>query len=97
MQSSTFPQLSKKGSWADEATYSHADVASIIEYARVRAVRVMPEFGKMRSSLWNGFQRFHEIILWTEVPAHSGWGWGEPSVVACPLWDVGDMTHGDIQ
>ena len=32
-----------------------------------------------------------------EVPAHSGWGWGEPSVVACPLWDVGDMTHGDIQ
>ena len=31
------------------------------------------------------------------VPAHSGWGWGEPSVVACPLWDVGDMAHGDIQ
>ena len=76
MQSSTFPQLSSKGSWANEATYSHADVASIIEYARVRAVRIMPEF---------------------EVPAHSGWGWGEPSVVACPLWDVGDMTHGDIQ
>ena len=42
MQSSTFPQLSSKGSWADEATYSHADVASIIEYARVRAVRERP-------------------------------------------------------
>lgn len=60
-----FPELSGKGSYSDEATYSHADVARVIEYARVRAVRVMPEF---------------------EVPAHSGWGYGRPSVVACPLW-----------
>jgi hypothetical protein len=47
MTSQRFPELSGRGSYAPEATYTHVDVAKVIEYARVRAVRVMP--GEPRS------------------------------------------------
>jgi hexosaminidase len=44
--------LRGQGSYADEAVYSHADVARVVEYARVRAVRVMPEFEVPAHSGW---------------------------------------------
>ena len=46
MQSTTFPTLSGLGAYADRraATYSPADVQGIVEYARLRGVRVVPEF-----------------------------------------------------
>ncbi|XP_072161978.1 chitooligosaccharidolytic beta-N-acetylglucosaminidase-like [Bemisia tabaci] len=43
MQSVAFPQLTKYGSYSPEKVYSHDDIQSIIEYAKVRGIRVIPE------------------------------------------------------
>lgn len=42
--SDTFPQLAAKGAYAPKAQYSPADMKSLVEYARLRGVRVMPEW-----------------------------------------------------
>ncbi|XP_067622184.1 beta-hexosaminidase subunit beta-like [Eurosta solidaginis] len=42
--SSTFPELSAKGAYRPELTYSKAEVKEIVEYARVRGIRVVAEF-----------------------------------------------------
>ena len=44
-ESETFPQLSRKGSYhASTHVYKAKDIGDIIEYARLRAVRIIPEF-----------------------------------------------------
>lgn len=42
-ESIKFPELTK-GAYHDSMIYSQKDVAKIIEYARMRGIRVMPEF-----------------------------------------------------
>ncbi|XP_068722896.1 beta-hexosaminidase subunit beta-like [Montipora capricornis] len=43
--SETFPQLSGEGAWNNKThIYSKDDVAKILEYARLRGIRVVPEF-----------------------------------------------------
>ncbi|KAK3919046.1 Beta-hexosaminidase subunit beta [Frankliniella fusca] len=43
-QSSLFPELSEKGAYDPSMTYSPKDVADVIQYARLRGIRVLPEF-----------------------------------------------------
>ncbi|ORX70003.1 glycoside hydrolase family 20 protein [Linderina pennispora] len=44
VESKTFPELQKKGAYAADMTYSYADVKRIIQYAKERGIRVIPEF-----------------------------------------------------
>lgn len=43
-ESQTFPDLSGKGSYHPSLTYTPEDVRDIIEFARVRGIRIIPEF-----------------------------------------------------
>jgi len=43
-ESITFPELSAKGAYSQEHVYKKSDVAEIIEAARLRGIRVIPEF-----------------------------------------------------
>jgi len=43
MQSKTYPKL-WDGSWSTKERYTQADIASIVEYARVRGIGVIVEF-----------------------------------------------------
>uniref|UniRef100_K7G3Y5 Beta-hexosaminidase n=1 Tax=Pelodiscus sinensis TaxID=13735 RepID=K7G3Y5_PELSI len=43
-QSTTFPELSGKGSYFYNHVYTPTDVRLVIEYARLRGIRVIPEF-----------------------------------------------------
>ena len=38
------PELARYGAYSPEKTYSAKDVADLVNYARVRGVKVMPEF-----------------------------------------------------
>ncbi|XP_045141263.1 beta-hexosaminidase subunit beta [Echinops telfairi] len=43
-QSITFPELSKKGSYSLSHVYTPNDVRKVLEHARLRGIRVVPEF-----------------------------------------------------
>ncbi|KAJ2617710.1 Glucosamine-6-phosphate isomerase (Glucosamine-6-phosphate deaminase) (GNPDA) (GlcN6P deaminase) [Coemansia sp. RSA 1365] len=44
VESKTYPDLQKNGAYAADMQYSYADVEDIIQYAKERGIRVIPEF-----------------------------------------------------
>eukprot|EP00658_Telonema_sp_P-2_P012592 TRINITY_DN14793_c0_g1_i4.p1 TRINITY_DN14793_c0_g1~~TRINITY_DN14793_c0_g1_i4.p1 ORF type:complete len:507 (+),score=93.20 TRINITY_DN14793_c0_g1_i4:154-1674(+) len=50
--STKFPQLAEKGAFSKEAIYSPDDMRSVVEYARLRGVRVMPEWDMPGHGAW---------------------------------------------
>ncbi|ORX70000.1 beta-hexosaminidase-like protein [Linderina pennispora] len=44
VESKTFPDLQKNGAYSAKETYSHAEVRDLIQYAKGRGVRIIPEF-----------------------------------------------------
>jgi len=44
LQSLRFPDLTERGSYSEAHVYTHNDVLDIINHARLRGIRVIPEF-----------------------------------------------------
>jgi len=44
IESKTYPDLSGKGAYSSSQTYSPSDVTAVVEYAKDRGIRVVPEF-----------------------------------------------------
>ncbi|KAJ1962003.1 Glucosamine-6-phosphate isomerase (Glucosamine-6-phosphate deaminase) (GNPDA) (GlcN6P deaminase) [Dispira parvispora] len=44
VESKFLPELAKRGSYGPSMTYSHKDVGEIIEYGKLRGIRIIPEF-----------------------------------------------------
>lgn len=42
-ESYSLPELSRKGAFSSELVYTQGDVAQIVDYARARGIRVIPE------------------------------------------------------
>jgi hexosaminidase len=42
--SRAYPRLSSEGAWAPEYVYTAEDIASVVDYAKDRGIRVLPEF-----------------------------------------------------
>ena len=43
-ESLSYPSLSEKGAYDQHHVYSQADVKTVIQYAKERGIRVIPEF-----------------------------------------------------
>ncbi|XP_046329734.2 beta-hexosaminidase subunit beta-like [Haliotis rufescens] len=43
-QSEAFPEMSAKGAYHSSYVYTHEDIVDIVEFARLRGIRIVPEF-----------------------------------------------------
>ncbi|XP_046371399.1 beta-hexosaminidase subunit beta-like [Haliotis rufescens] len=69
--STTFPELSQKGAYSSKHLYTQDNISAIIEYARMRGIRVIPEFDTPGHA--EGWGRALQYLLTT------CWADGEPA------------------
>lgn len=82
------PELAERGAYSSEAMYNRKDVEGIVEYARERGIRVIPEFDTpSHMSSW-GFS--HPEIL-TKCFQH-----GKPTGVLGPANPADELTYSLI-
>ncbi|XP_007175978.2 beta-hexosaminidase subunit beta isoform X2 [Balaenoptera acutorostrata] len=84
-QSVTFPGLSKKGSYSSSHVYTPNDVRMVIEYARLRGIRIVPEFDSPgHTQSWGEGQK--DLL----TPCYNG---KEPSGAFGPINPIWNTTY----
>ncbi|XP_041369496.1 beta-hexosaminidase subunit beta-like [Gigantopelta aegis] len=74
--SSSFPELAEKGAYSQSQIYTPKDVKDIIEYARLRGIRVIPEFDTPghTQSFGKAFKYLMTTCWFNNTPATAEYG-----------------------
>nr|AEE61398.1 unknown [Dendroctonus ponderosae] len=96
--SSSHPELSEYGAYSSSKVYTDDDVKSIIEYARVRGIRVVPELDSP-AHVGEGWQTSGVLTCfnqkpWTDYCAEPPCGQFDPSQSG--VYDILEDLYGDL-